>query len=174
MSSYITGIKHSGKKVKGRTLRGYADYFTPIVSKWTNGKTLGKWLYENTDKLGRLNLLEFSHHVVLCIKFDDGFSIIDPLTNKPVKLDIPFRMGADGHYVRKNGKKYYSGKKHVFRPFATKETTGQRWKLYRLEGLNDDCQFEDGPLKGLDLLPIVLEGAEHILDRVPEEKDLSS
>ena len=177
-SGYITGFPHSGKKVKGRTLRGYKDYFTPVVGKWKKGKELGKWLYENADELGRVNLIEMSHHVVLCVKFDDGFSIIDPLTNEAVKLGVPYRLAADGNYIRKkkNGKKvkYYSGKKHIFRTFRPDETTNQRWKLYRLEGLNDDCQFEDGPLKGLDLLPIVLEGAEHVLNRVPEEKDLQS
>jgi len=168
-SQLITDVV--SKKIKGRTINGYGNYFVPVVDKWTKGKYLGSWLHDNVDKLGRINVIHMSHHVVLCLKFDDEFMIFDPITGEPMPKNTPVEFAANGHYIKRDGKKYYSGKKHTFQPYSSNRTVSQRWKLCRLEGLDDDCQFNFGSVKNAVLKPIVLEGLEHITDRTPTLED---
>ena len=152
-----------GKKVKGRTLRGYKKFFTPVVGKWKRGNELGSWLYENVDKLGRFNIIEMSHHTIAVIVPDSGFSFKDPNTGEFVKQGVPYRCGSDGNYKRANGVKYYSGKPYVFRTFKTNETTSQRWKLYKF----DDSLIDFNK----PMAPLVLQGLEDVVG-IPTKKGL--
>ena len=162
-ASYLYRFDQNGTKVKGSTLKGYKEFFTPVVGKWKRGSELGKWLYENVDKLSRFNLIEMSHHTIAVVVADENFSFRDPCTGKFVKLGVPYRCGSDGNYLKRNGKKYYSGKPYTFRPFKINETTSQRWKLYKF----DDSLIDFSK----PMAPLVLQGLEDIVG-IPTKKDL--
>jgi len=175
--NWIVTFPWSGKRIGGSLHRGYAEYATPLLDgKWQKGSSLGEKLWEIKDQLNNINVLEFSSHVIIIAKFNENFSILNPNTDQPVKTGKDgeghlYRFGADGGYKREGGAKKYNGQKNTFRILDHNEASHMRWRVFTIDNIDDDGMIHHGPLADNKSVPIVLEGMEDIVDRIPTLED---
>ena len=150
----------AGKKYKGKTHRGFGEYCRIIGEmRWRSG-TMGD-MYGMWGKLGKVNLVEMTHHVILVLKVGgpDGLNLLDPWTGKPLQAGL-YRFAADGQYVKRDGKKYYAGNRYTFRLLGLHEKTYQKWMVYRVADLLDDGTVPEVPgglYHDLEPYPLVLQ-----------------
>ncbi len=144
-----------GVEYNGKVHRGFKEYCSVLGGTHWRSQSLGV-LWDDLGALNMVNMVEMSHHCIFVLKVGGvgGMNVLDPWSQQPVEPGL-YRFGADGHYVHRDGKKYYSGTRLTFRPVAPNEQTTQRWRVYRVADLQDDgrtqavsggCYHNNSPL----------------------------
>ncbi|MFA6111606.1 MAG: hypothetical protein WDA75_22835, partial [Candidatus Latescibacterota bacterium] len=162
----------AGKLYKGSTHVGYQEYVCPVVG---GGfvKLDGHRIYGSIDDLAHVNVLEFPSHIVLLVKVDPWFKVIDPRTGLAARAGV-YRFGADGWRDKKGTVTYYAAKRTTWRRLSLDAQLG-RGRIFGVAELRDDGTtpiVKGGRWHNNPTRPFVLAGLEHITDRVPTMADI--
>jgi peptidoglycan hydrolase-like protein with peptidoglycan-binding domain len=171
---FILRYPTAGQLYRGSTHVGYAEYVYPIIGPGFQAKPMGETLYSRLAELPHLMALEYPGHIVFLVKVDEQLQVIDPTTDAPARHGI-YRLGADGFRNHKDGKTIYSAQRTTWKWLPPWHQDGQRWRLYGVCELNDDGTVplvKGGRWHGNPTMPLVLDGLEHLVERIPELPDM--